>query len=109
MAYQVIIFGFDPNNRLPLSLIATGVDKPSAIHVMCNPCTATKRIVVSAGVVPAIPSVSGYAAGPNEIPTDTKELYVFEFPNRAAGWAWMTVNRDVLVGKTIHTVDGELA
>jgi hypothetical protein len=109
MAYQVIIFGFDPNNRLPVSLLATGVDKPSAIHVQCNPCTSTKRIVVSAGVVPVVQSAGGYAAGPNEIPTDTKELYVFEFPDRAAGWAWMTTNRDVLVGKTIHTVDSALA
>lgn len=108
MAYQVIIFGFDPNNRLPLGLIATGAGKPSAIHVQCNPCTSTLRIVVSADAVPAIASAKGYAAGPNEIPTDTKELYVFEFPNRAAGWAWMTVNKDVLVGKTIHTVDSEL-
>lgn len=107
MAYQLIIFGYDENNKLPMSSLANGPQQPSAVHVECNPCIYTKRVIVSPSDVPpsATAPTAGYQAGANPVPTDTKELYVLEFPTSAEGLAWMLKNKDYLVGKTIHSVD----
>lgn len=110
MAYQLIIFGYDENNRLPMSSLTSG-SAPSAVILECNPCTFSMLVIVSPSDVPpstsalASASTAGYRAGPNPIPTDTKELYVLEFPTSADGLAWMLKYKDYLVGKTIHSVD----
>ncbi len=109
MAYQLVILGFDENNRLPTTLLTTGgPDNPVTIHVECNPCVKTKRVIVSPTYIPPSGPDKGYQEGPNPVATDTKELYVFEFADAAAGDKWMLAQRNVLVGKTIYSIDDTL-
>jgi hypothetical protein len=111
MSYILIILGFDERNRLAPG--ATDPAAPGATHTLiggCRPCAMTLSLDVCAvDVAPWDADAVGFASGPNTRPTDTKEIYVLAFSDRAAGFAWMTAHKDSLVGKQIHSIDPTLA
>jgi hypothetical protein len=109
-AYTLIVLGYDERNRLPEA--STDPGAPGAEFTVaggCRPCSMARRIVVSPSVVAPRADAFGYQAGPNDVPTDTKELYVLKFPDRASGNRWLLANKDGLIGKKVYSIDEALS
>lgn len=102
--YKLIILGRDSDLNHHLDLSTTNIAATPFVELAaCRPCIKTKRVVVS----DADPQNIGgpYVAGPNDMATDTSEIYVIEFATIAQGRTWMFDNRAYLVGKQIYAID----